>query len=218
MVDLLRGLVVPRAPRRAAVERDDGALIDAHHHALAIRGVDPELLRVVAARCTLESRKRRAAVSGLVARRAEGVHDVGILGIDLHARVVAALSVTNALIVRRHLPPRGASVVRAPKARVGGNEHALRIRASCHGDGHATIQPGQATAGKLPPGDTAVDRLEDQGRGASCVRRLRRRRYPWRRRAMLHRRREYHGPRVLRPRELPDTRRVVPEHRARPWY
>src|SRR5205823_12300944 len=44
MVDLLRRLIVPRAPCLAAVERDDRALVVSKENALAVRRIDPHLL------------------------------------------------------------------------------------------------------------------------------------------------------------------------------
>ena len=72
-------------------------------------GIDPDLLRIVAARRALEAGERRAAVDRLVARRVDRVDDVGILRIDVDAAVVAALPVSNprssAAIWRQVAPP-----------------------------------------------------------------------------------------------------------------
>src|SRR5213076_878310 len=107
VIDLLGRLVVPRAPRRPAVERDDGALIVAEQHALAVGGIDPQLLRVVAAGRAFEAGEGVAAVGGFIARGVDGVDDVGVLGVHVDAAVVAALAVANARVGRVHLPPRG---------------------------------------------------------------------------------------------------------------
>src|SRR5260370_5385668 len=52
VVELARGLVVPRTPRLAAVHGDNGALIAAEHHALRFIGINPQEMVVVAARRT----------------------------------------------------------------------------------------------------------------------------------------------------------------------
>src|SRR2546427_10422540 len=89
VIDLVGRLIVPGAPGRTAVERDHGALIEPHEDALAVGGVDPHLLRVVAAGGALEAGERVAAVGGLVAGCVDGVHDVGVLRVDVDAAVVA---------------------------------------------------------------------------------------------------------------------------------
>src|SRR4029077_10618032 len=61
VVELRRRLVVPGAPRLAAVHRDDRALIAADQNDARIVGVDPEPVVVVAARRAAPSRKRAAA-------------------------------------------------------------------------------------------------------------------------------------------------------------
>src|SRR5207302_6881315 len=104
---------------------------------LAVGGIDPQLLRIVAARRALEARERGAAVRGLVARRVDRVDDVGILGIDVHAAVVAALAVSNAAVVLVYLLPGVVAVVRAVQAPVADDEHALRIGVHRDGDGVA---------------------------------------------------------------------------------
>ena len=128
MIDLLHRLVIPRAPRRAAVECHDGALIVAEQHALAVGGIDPQLLRIVAAGRAFEAGERVAAVRGFIARGVDGVDDVGVLGVHVDAAVVAALAVPDARVGRVHLAPRGAGVVGAPQTGVLDQEHALRVR------------------------------------------------------------------------------------------
>src|SRR5215472_5974545 len=113
MVDLLGGLIVPGAPRRTAIERDDGALVEAEQNALAIRGIDPHLLRVVAAGRTLEAGEGVAAVSRFVARRVDRIDNVRVLRVDVDAAVVPALAVVNSLIILGHLAPGCPTIIRA---------------------------------------------------------------------------------------------------------
>src|SRR5712692_9606198 len=49
VVELARGLVVPRTPRLAAAHGDDGALIAAENHALRFIGINPQEMIIVAA-------------------------------------------------------------------------------------------------------------------------------------------------------------------------
>ena len=65
VIELRRRLVEPGAPRRAAVQRDDGALIGDGDDDVRVVGVDPRTLVVLAAGRALERRPRRAAVDGL---------------------------------------------------------------------------------------------------------------------------------------------------------
>src|SRR5439155_24276256 len=54
VVELRRRLVVPRAPRRAPVHRDEGALIAGEQDDVGIVRVDPQTVVVVAPRRTAE--------------------------------------------------------------------------------------------------------------------------------------------------------------------
>src|SRR5678816_962456 len=84
-------------------------------------------LRIVAARRALEAGERLAAVGGLVARGVDGVDNIRVLRVDVNAAVVAALAVSNSLIVGGHLVPRGAGVVGTVEAPVADDEHALGV-------------------------------------------------------------------------------------------
>src|SRR5581483_5001995 len=65
VVHLRGGLVVPRAPRFAAVEGDDRSLIAGDENGLGIVGIDPDVLIVVAPRRAAKARPRLAAIYGL---------------------------------------------------------------------------------------------------------------------------------------------------------
>ena len=64
VIDLGGGLVVPGAPCLSVVHADDGTLVAAEHHALAVSGVDPDLVVVVAARSSLDGNEGFAFVVG----------------------------------------------------------------------------------------------------------------------------------------------------------
>src|SRR6185437_1863610 len=81
VIHLPDGLVVPRAPRLAVVERDAGALIGADQHAVAVGRVNPHVVVVFAAGCALEGRKRDAAIGRAVERGGDGINNVGVLRI-----------------------------------------------------------------------------------------------------------------------------------------
>ena len=85
-----RRLRVPIAPRRAAVRRDDAALIGDDEKNVRIVGIDPRLLVVVAARCAAHRGPRLSAVFRSPKHRRRAVHDVLVLRIDRERRQIAA--------------------------------------------------------------------------------------------------------------------------------
>src|SRR5690242_1800271 len=82
VVKLGRGLVVPAAPRTAAVERDHGALVAPDDHVRRVPRIDPELVVVVTAGLALEDGEGLTAVGRLEERHVRHVYDIGVLGID----------------------------------------------------------------------------------------------------------------------------------------
>ena len=90
VIELRRGLVVPGTPCLAAIDSDDRALIAHQQNNVAVVGVDPEILVIVAARRSAKSGPRFAAV-GRTHRDGTGhVNQVGILGINFRNGKVAA--------------------------------------------------------------------------------------------------------------------------------
>ena len=84
-VEHLRGrLVVPAAPRSAAVDRDDRALIGRDQDRARARGIDPDAVVVVAARRAAEGQEGLAAIGRLPHRHAGGEDRLGVLRVDLH--------------------------------------------------------------------------------------------------------------------------------------
>src|SRR5690242_3970018 len=83
VVELRRRLVVPGAPRVAAVHRHHGALVHAEDHDVGIVWIDPEAVVVVATRRTAKRLEALAAVRGFPGDDAAGEDDVGIPGMDL---------------------------------------------------------------------------------------------------------------------------------------
>ncbi len=75
---------VIRRPRLTAVDGDRGALVHAGEHPLRIRGIDPEVARIRAARRAPERGDVLTPVDRFVDGGAHDVHDVGILRIRVH--------------------------------------------------------------------------------------------------------------------------------------
>ena len=82
MVKLGGGLVVPGAPRLAAIEADGGSLIRSENHAGGIFRVDPDLVVVVASGRAANDGDGLAAIFGAVERDVGHIDDVRILRID----------------------------------------------------------------------------------------------------------------------------------------
>ena len=82
VIHLRGGLVVPGAPRLAAVDGDDGALIAGDEDGVGVVGIDPDVLVIVAAGGAAEAGPRLAGVGGFPGDGAGDVDDVGIFGID----------------------------------------------------------------------------------------------------------------------------------------
>src|SRR3954453_9169783 len=82
MVELRRGLVVPLAPRDAAVDRDRRALIDASDQSVRISRVDPQRVVIVAPGRSLDWGQRLSAIGGSIEADVRRVHDVGVPWID----------------------------------------------------------------------------------------------------------------------------------------
>ena len=220
MIDLLGGLVVVRGPGAAAIERDHRALVQPHQHALAIGGIDPQLLRIVAAGRALEAGERVATVHGLVAGGVDGVHDVGIDRIHVHATVVSALSVADAQVVRGHASPRCPSIVRTCQAGVRDEIHPLSVAVHGYGDGRAAGEARKSAASDLAPVHAAVHGLVKRrargSRGLGCEGRRGRAGRHDGGRVVLHGGSEDHGRHVVRASELLHAGAVVHEQRARP--
>ena len=73
-------LVVPRAPRGAAIDADNRALISSQRNDLRIFFADPPTLVVVAARSALEAHKSFPAIRGFPRRGIGHINDIWIIG------------------------------------------------------------------------------------------------------------------------------------------
>ena len=161
VIDLRGRLVVPGAPRVAAVERNGRPLIDAEEHPLAVGRIDPHHLRIVAARRTLERGEGVAAVERAITRRRERIHDVRIAGIDEHAGGVVPLAVGDAAVVRGHAAPRIAAIIGAVQSESADDEHPLRVGVHRDGNAGAPGERGQAVPADLLPRHAFIGGLEE---------------------------------------------------------
>src|SRR5712692_7046443 len=82
VIELGGWLIVPTAPRRAAVHADDRALIGAERDNLRIFRADPNALVIVAAGRALETNKSFSSVRGFPRRGVRDVNDVRIVRRD----------------------------------------------------------------------------------------------------------------------------------------
>ena len=114
MIELCRGLVVPTAPRQAAVEADRGSLVRAENHAGGIPGIDPELVIVISARRAAHDRNCLSAVLRSVKSNIRNVDHIGILRIDGDAIEVPCATRESRISIREH--PCVASIVRPIEA------------------------------------------------------------------------------------------------------
>ena len=102
MIELCRGLVVPRTPSLAAVETDCGALIRPKNHAGRILRIDPNLVVIITTRCAADDRNCLPSVFGSVKSDIWDIDYVGIACIDRNARLVRRGSAFSRIQV---LPP-----------------------------------------------------------------------------------------------------------------
>src|ERR1035438_4174689 len=109
VIDLGGGLVIPGAPTFGAIHADHGTLIAAEDHAVAVLGIDPELVVVVAAGRSFHRNKSLAGVGGHVSRGVYHVGAVGVGGIDGHGFEIPAAAPQPVLAVDQ--VPRGAGVI-----------------------------------------------------------------------------------------------------------
>jgi len=160
MVELCRGLVVPRAPRLAAVDRDDGALIAREEDDVGIVRIDPEAVVVVAARRAPQRAEGLAAVRGLPRHDVRHVHDIGVLRIDLHL-VEIAVATPQALVRVDEPPPLAAVVGAVHSAAVGGAHYRVHAGglAGRHGEADAAqpVLGGGQAGGDAPPRGPSID-------------------------------------------------------------
>src|SRR5246127_950777 len=116
VIELRCRLVVPRTPTRAAIHRDDRALVTDHQNNVAVVGIDPKILVVIAAGRTAESRPGFASIGRAHGDGADHVNEVGILRVDLRDGEIATANATRRTRISGDLRPGIARVIRAVDA------------------------------------------------------------------------------------------------------
>src|SRR6185312_129781 len=115
VIELAGRLVVPTAPRAAAVDGDRRALVGPLGDMAGILRVDPDRVIIVAAGASAKDIAGRAAAGAAADRLAGQINDVRVARIDRDAVEV----IVGEGASRIDPPPVGAAVVRAPQAAVG---------------------------------------------------------------------------------------------------
>src|SRR6266702_7236434 len=162
VIELRRWLVVPTAPRRAAIHANDRALIGAERDNMRIFRADPDALVIVAAGRAFESRKSFSAVRGFPRRRIRNVNHVRIVRRDRDAHRARAAAADAPVAV--YLFPGLACIVRAIDSRaLGGlrrNIDALRIAwRNGNADSPEPFACSRQSLGQRLPGITAIRRF-----------------------------------------------------------
>jgi hypothetical protein len=162
VVELRGRLVVPAAPRLAAVDADDRPLVGGEDHHVGAVGVDPDPLVVVAPRRAAKGRERLPAVRRLPGHDRGDEDRVGVRRVHAHlGRVVRARDHAR---VGVDAPPALPGVVRAvdtgPLPRLHGRVHPPRIAGSDRDpDPAEALREGGQAGLDRPPAVSAVRRL-----------------------------------------------------------
>src|SRR5260370_11215010 len=116
VIELRRWLVVPTAPRLAAVHADDRALIGAERDNLRMFHANPDALIIVAAGGSFETYKCFSSVRGLPRRGVRNVNDFRIVRSDGNAHRARTAAADAAVAI--DLLPRLANIIGTINARV----------------------------------------------------------------------------------------------------
>jgi hypothetical protein len=92
VIELGRRLIVPAAPRLAAIDADRGPLVAGQKKDLRMVGIDPDRVVIVAAGSTFDRGESLATVRGTVHRGIGNIDNILILGIDLYLGKVVAVA------------------------------------------------------------------------------------------------------------------------------
>ena len=161
VIELRRRLVVPRAPRRATVDGDGRALIDAECDRVRIVRVDPHRVIVVAARRALDADPRRSAVERTIGRGVRGVDLIAIVRVGRDAGEIFGASAHALFVVR--LRPRRARIVRTEDP-AAVDLFDDRVHAGRIGGGNRNADATDVrwqTRGQFRPGRAAIGRFEE---------------------------------------------------------
>ncbi len=159
VIKLRRWLVVPTAPRRAAIHADDRALIGAERDDLRMFRADPNALVIVAAGRAFESHKCFSAVRGFPRRGVRHVNHVRIVRRHRNSHRARAAAANAAVGV--YLLPGLACIVRAIDSRalrgLRRNIDALRIAwRNGNADSPEPFACSRQSLGQRLPGISAI--------------------------------------------------------------
>ena len=168
VVHLRRRLVVPRAPRLAAVDADDRPLIARERDDVRIVRVDPAALIVVASRRAADAAPRLAAVDRSPRHDAGHEDGVGIFRVDERNRQIASADAARRTRIGRDSRPAVACVVRAIDAdRLPRRDRRVDAARLARRDRDVGLHDVlRQTACQRTPGRAAVGRFEDAAVGA----------------------------------------------------
>src|SRR6185437_9069610 len=180
MVERSGRLVIPRAPRLAAVDAYRRALIDGEKQDLGMQWVDPDCMIIIAARCALDRGECCATVHRAICGGVADVDLIGVTRVGADPGEIGSATPDTLLVV--YAGPALASVVGSEQAagvafRFDECVHAIVI-AWCNGEADASeaLRVGWKPARQLMPAGAAIHRLEQSAAGAV----VRVARGPWR--------------------------------------
>src|SRR5678816_386064 len=88
VIELCSRLIVPRAPRLAAIHRYRRALIDTEQHHFGTIGIYPDAMVVIAAGRSFYRHPRLSAIDGFVRSNVGHKCDIGILRVNANLRKI----------------------------------------------------------------------------------------------------------------------------------
>ena len=167
VIKLRGGLVIPRAPGLATVDRDDRALVAGEENNLRVVGIDPDVLVIVAAGRAAPAFPGLATVGRLPANHTRRINDVRIFRIDPHHRQIAAADPRARAFIGRGQGPVFAGVIRAIKfpGVEGGDGGKERARVARCNRELGLDDVVRQTLRQLLPGPPAVGRFENAAVG-----------------------------------------------------
>ena len=171
VVELRRRLVVPRTPRLAAVDRDDGSLVGGDEDDVGIVRVDPEALIVVATGRAADRLERAATVGGLPHHDGTGKDNVRVVRVYLDLGEIGTPLGDPGIVVGEI--PALAGVVGAVQPAITPGLHGgekATWHAWCHRDADAAetvVGEGGEPLSQWPPRVTAIGRLEESAARAA---------------------------------------------------
>src|SRR6185437_4485499 len=177
------GLRVPVRPGLAAVGADQPTLVSDEQDDVAVEGVDPGLLVIVAPGCAADGGPGRAAVFGAPEDGRADIDHVRVGAIHRHGGEIAAADagqgtgiaagaspILAAIGGLHELDGRGAAAAATACSgstrRGGGCDGSVEDLGIRGGDGEVGLEDGRQAASELVPGGAAVGGFEDAAAGA----------------------------------------------------